>query len=109
MLFTAWFGTSVSEGRGALVFGDVFLPVLSHASIDDRSYVWPSIAMTGSSINSMEIGQTSASGGAGRAACVAAGAGAATAGAGRGGCRGAGGGAATAGAGGGTGGGAAIL
>ena len=41
-----------------------------------RSYVWPSIAMTGSRIKSMEMGQTSASGGSGRAACVAAGAGA---------------------------------
>ena len=76
----------MSEGRGSLVFGDVWWSA-SHRSMFLRSYVWPSIAMTGSRINSMEIGQTSASGGSGRAACVAAGAGAATAGAGRGGGR----------------------
>ena len=47
---------------GAPVSGDVFLPRENQSSMDDRSYVLPSAAMTGCCINSIEIGQHRLSG-----------------------------------------------
>ena len=47
---------------GAPVSGDVFLPVLSQASMDDRSYVLPSAAITGCCISSIYMGQHRLSG-----------------------------------------------
>ena len=59
---TRLFGVRPRCASGAPVIGDVFLPVLSQASMDDRSYVLPSAAMTGCCINSIEIGQHRLSG-----------------------------------------------
>ena len=42
--------------------GDVFLPRANQASMDFRSYVLPSAAITGAVITSMEMGQQRASG-----------------------------------------------
>ena len=46
---------------GAPVSGDVFLPVLSQASMDDRSYVLPSAAITGCCISSIDMVEDDAS------------------------------------------------
>ena len=47
---------------GAPVSGDVFLPRENQSSIDFRSYVLPSAAITGQSISSIDIGQHRLSG-----------------------------------------------
>ena len=61
MALAAWFGISDPCGRTAPVFGDVRL-FANQLSISTRSYVWPSAAMTGSRMISIEMGQHSASG-----------------------------------------------
>merc|ERR1719473_2498066 len=49
-------GMSASDARRSLVSGDVRL-MCSHSVIMSRSYVWPSAAMTGSSMTSRLMGQ----------------------------------------------------
>jgi hypothetical protein len=59
---TRLFGVRPRCASGAPVIGDVFLPRENQSSMDDRSYVLPSAAMTGCCINSIEIGQHRLSG-----------------------------------------------
>ena len=58
---TRLFGVRPRCASGAPVIGDVFLPVLSQASMDDRSYVLPSAAITGCCISSIDMVEDDAS------------------------------------------------
>ena len=59
---TRLFGVRPRCASGAPVIGDVFLPRENQSSMDDRSYVLPSAAMTGHSISSIDMGQHRLSG-----------------------------------------------
>ena len=58
MLLARTLSTSILEGSGLPVAGEVSW-LRSHASMAERSYVWPSMVKTGSVISSLVIGQTS--------------------------------------------------
>ena len=64
MARTAWLGTRRSEARATPVRGESRLR-RSQSSMAARSYVWPSIARTGSDIRLSVMGQRSSSGTAG--------------------------------------------